>query len=65
MYRRLPVGYMLVWKAKIAVAGKPFKGRKKPKFGQAIDNFYGYLLDGQQRLTAISLVKDGDENHLF
>ncbi|MDV2494787.1 MAG: DUF262 domain-containing protein [bacterium] len=63
LYRELPIGYMLVWKAKTAIADKPFKGWKKRKVGQAIESFYGYLLDGQQRLTAIRLVRDGDDNY--
>ncbi len=63
LYRGLPIGYMLVWKAKSEVGRKMFKGKIKRKVGQNIDSFYGYLLDGQQRLTAIKLVKDGDENY--
>ena len=63
LYRGLPIGYMLVWKAKTSVARKILKGNKKIKVGQSLDNFYGYLLDGQQRLTAIKLVKDGDDNY--
>ena len=63
LYRGLPIGYMLVWQAKIAVAHKGFGVKKKIKIGQAVDNFYGYLLDGQQRLTAIKLVRDRDEKY--
>ena len=63
LYRGLPIGYMLVWKAKTMVGPKPFKGRKKIRVGRGFDSFYGYLLDGQQRLTAIRLVKDGDSNY--
>lgn len=63
LFRRLPIGYMLVWKAKTAVGDKSFKGQKKLKHGQSINSFYGYLLDGQQRLTAIKLVRDGDDNY--
>jgi len=59
----LPIGYMLVWKAKTTVSHRSFKGRKKQIVGQAIDGFYGYLLDGQQRLTSIQLVKDRDNNY--
>ena len=46
LYRRLPIGYMLVWKAKTIVGSKRFKGPVKKRVGQAIDTFYGYLLDG-------------------
>ncbi len=63
LYRGLPIGYMLVWQAKIAVAHKGFGVKKKIMIGQAVDNFYGYLLDGQQRLMAIKLVRDGDEKY--
>ena len=63
LYRGLPIGYMLVWKAKTSVKPKKFKIKKKTLVGQAINNFYGYLLDGQQRLTAIKLVLDGDDNY--
>lgn len=61
LYRRLPIGYMLVWKAKTAVASKSFKKTKKLRLGQQIDRMYGYLLDGQQRLTALQLVRDGHD----
>lgn len=63
LYRGLPIGYMLIWKAKTVVAHKSFKGLKRTKIGSFIDNFYGYLLDGQQRLTAIKLVKDDDDKY--
>ncbi len=61
LYRGLPIGYMLVWKAKRAVAEKGFKRSLKRIPGRRIDNFYGYLLDGQQRLTSIQLVRDGED----
>lgn len=61
LYRGLPIGYMLVWKAKTAVATKSFKRTKKVRIGQQIDRMYGYLLDGQQRLTAIQLVRDNHD----
>ncbi|MBA7531660.1 hypothetical protein ES705_23875 [subsurface metagenome] len=63
LYRGLPIGYMLVWKAKTAVASKSFKKTKKLRVGQQIDRMYGYLLDGQQRLTAIQLVRDGHDDY--
>lgn len=63
LYRRLPIGYMLVWKAKKAVAQKNFKRVVKKRIGQSIDGFYGYLLDGQQRLTAIQLVRDSADEY--
>jgi hypothetical protein len=59
LYRRLPIGSMLVWKAKTVV---PEKGKTFRK-GELINTFYGYLLDGQQRLTALQKVRDGDETY--
>ena len=56
LYRGLPIGFMLVWKTKNAV-------KTKIEIGQSIASFYGYLLDGQQRLTAIKLVRDGDKDY--
>jgi hypothetical protein len=62
LYRQLPIGNMLVWKAKLAVKSKAF-GRKSSKPGALLSSFYGYLLDGQQRLTALAKVRDGDEEY--
>ena len=62
LFRGLPIGHMLVWKAKKAEVGKPFRGQKvKP--GTLLDNFYGYLLDGQQRLTALARVRENDDDY--
>ncbi len=62
LYRGLPIGHMLIWKATTAVKARPVHGRHAPK-GAPISTFYGYLLDGQQRLTAIRNVRDGNENY--
>jgi hypothetical protein len=62
LFRQLPIGQMLVWKARKTVRSKPFYGRKPPS-GAAIDSFYGYLLDGQQRITALTRVRDADEKY--
>jgi hypothetical protein len=59
LYRRLPIGSMLVWKAKTIVPTKGIKLRR----GEQINSFYGYLLDGQQRLTAVQKVRDGDDKY--
>ena len=56
LYRQLPIGSMLVWKAKKEV---PVKLGVKLK----LNTFYGYLLDGQQRLTAIKYIRDNDEKY--
>ena len=61
LYRGLPIGYLLIWKARTIVTERQFKGRRKR--GEKVNNLYGYLLDGQQRLTAIRLVRDRDENY--
>ena len=61
LYRGLPIGSMLLWKAKKSVANKSFKNTKS-KINVKFDNFYGYLLDGQQRLTAIRLVKEREDS---
>lgn len=63
LYRGFPIGFMLVWKAKVAVAHKPVGKSSKVRVGHSISNFYGYLLDGQQRLTAIQLVRDNDDRY--
>ena len=52
LYRGLPIGHMLVWKAVNAIETKAFDKRSL-KRGAQLDGFYGYLLDGQQRLTAL------------
>lgn len=60
LYRDLPIGSLLVWKATTPVPQRHFSkggGLADPRH---IDNFYGYLLDGQQRLTALRLVRDGE-----
>ena len=61
LFRGLPIGHMLVWKAKRMVTKKHFHG--KLRTGIAFDNFYGYLLDGQQRLTALAHVRDADDDY--
>jgi len=62
LFRGLPIGHMLVWKAKRAVTPKHFHGRKL-RAGMLLDNFEGYLLDGQQRLTALAHVRDADDDY--
>jgi hypothetical protein len=62
LYRGLPIGHMLVWKAQTTVDAKTFDKRKM-KRGIRLDGFYGYLLDGQQRLTALAHLRDGDEEY--
>ncbi len=64
LYRELPIGQMLVWKPKeVAPKSKGFSGKSNRRDPTKIDQFYGYLLDGQQRLTAISRIKDADDEY--
>jgi hypothetical protein len=62
LYRGLPIGHLLVWKAATAVNTRDW-ARRRVRRGARLANFYGYLLDGQQRLTAIGRVRDGDEEY--
>ena len=39
LYRRLPIGYMLVWKAKVIVAHRQISTKSQTSLGQAIENF--------------------------
>ena len=59
LYRGLPIGSMLVWKAKTAV---PRRSKRKTG-GEMLITFYGYLLDGQQRLTALQRVRDRHDKY--
>jgi hypothetical protein len=62
LYRGLPIGHMLIWKARRAVIERSLSGHPKRK-ERVHHRFYGYLLDGQQRLTALKLVRDGDDEY--
>lgn len=61
LYRVMPIGSLLVWKAMTRVHQKPRAGQSK--VGGVLNSMYGYLLDGQQRLTALLHVKDGDDDY--
>jgi hypothetical protein len=63
LYRGMPIGHILVWKARQAVDAKAFSGKANPVAPGQIESFYGYLLDGQQRLTAIARVRDMDGDY--
>src|SRR5579863_4128600 len=63
LFRGLPIGHMLVWKARRKVQQKHFQRKRQRHNTFDFDNFYGYLLDGQQRLTALARVLDGDEEY--
>jgi len=62
LYRGLPIGHILVWKATTAVTTRDYAHHHLRR-GVHLANFYGYLLDGQQRLTAIAHVRDADEDY--
>jgi hypothetical protein len=62
LYRGLPIGHILVWKAATAVTTRDYEHHRLRR-GMRLANFYGYLLDGQQRLTAIAHVRDADEDY--
>ena len=62
LLRGLPIGHMLVWKAKRAVTAKHFHGRKL-RSGILLDNFYGYLLDGQQALRLSAHVLTANDEY--
>lgn len=61
LYRGLPIGHVVIWEARGSnVQTKAFErqnGRHRQQQYMPIQ----YLLDGQQRLTTIKLVRDGDE----
>jgi hypothetical protein len=63
LFRGMPIGHILVWKARTAVEAKAFSKKANPQNPGQIESFYGYLLDGQQRLTAFARVKDRDPDY--
>ena len=64
LYREWPIGSFYVWKAESSHAAKPSFGGKA--LGAThLDGFCGFLLDGQQRLTSLSLaIKNEGEAEL-
>jgi len=62
LYRELPIGNILVWKSKHTVTNKPIHAPIRHP-GKQINGFWGYLLDGQQRLTAVKLVRDNPDKY--
>jgi hypothetical protein len=63
LYKGLPIGQMLVWKTSTEVTHGSFHGKKHKKSAGKIASFYGYLLDGQQRLTAMARVRESDDDY--
>lgn len=63
MCKGLPIGSMLLWKPPPEpVPTKAFDGQRRLK-GNTSAALYGYLLDGQQRLTALMHLRDRDERY--
>jgi hypothetical protein len=61
LYHRWPIGSFYVWQTRDA----PTRARVGKVLPRRLDNFYGFLLDGQQRLTSLSLaIKDDAETEL-
>jgi uncharacterized protein with ParB-like and HNH nuclease domain len=64
LYKRWPIGAFYVWRTS---DDYPLKSREGRLIAKTIDGFYGFLLDGQQRLTSLSLAvrtpADGDLEH--
>lgn len=64
LYRDMPIGQMLVWKPNQSIPkARGFSRKPNRRDPSKIDLFYGFLLDGQQRLTAISRIRDSDEEY--
>jgi hypothetical protein len=57
LYRGWPIGSFYVWQTQ---DGHPTKARVGNLRSRRLDGFYGFLLDGQQRLTSLSLAIQGD-----
>ena len=62
LYRRWPIGSFYVWKTE---GDHPTKARVGAPAGRPLDGFYGFLLDGQQRLTSLSLAIQGEAEGEF
>ena len=57
LYRKWPIGSFYVWQTQDA---HPTRARVGPVLARRLDGFYGFLLDGQQRLTSLSLAIKGE-----
>ena len=57
LYRHWPIGSFYVWQTQ---DGHPTKARIGNLPSRRLDGFYGFLLDGQQRLTSLSLAIQGE-----
>jgi hypothetical protein len=57
LYRGWPIGSFYVWQTQ---DGRPTRARVGSPPSRRLDGFYGFLLDGQQRLTSLSLAIQGE-----
>src|SRR6478609_2495726 len=62
LYRGWPIGSFYVWQTRDSHPHRPRVGRVA--LPRRLDGFYGFLLDGQQRLTSISLAIQGEAEGL-
>jgi hypothetical protein len=62
IYKRWPIGCFYVWHTKHDRPAKTRQGGQQVTL-RSMDNFYGFLLDGQQRLTSLSLAIEGPAEH--
>jgi hypothetical protein len=60
LYRGWPIGSFYVWQTSGDHPTKAKAGSALPS--RKMDGFYGFLLDGQQRLTSLSLAVRGEAN---
>jgi hypothetical protein len=57
LYKGWPIGSFYVWQTRDSHPDKKRIGKSPPRH---LDGFYGFLLDGQQRLTSLSLAIQGE-----
>ena len=57
LYRGWPIGSFYVWQT---TSDRPSRRRVGKVHSRHLDSFFGFLLDGQQRLTSLSLGLKGD-----
>jgi hypothetical protein len=62
LYRRWPIGSFYVWRTE---GDHSTRARVGAPSGRPLDGFYGFLLDGQQRLTSLSLAIQGEAEGEF
>jgi hypothetical protein len=61
LYTRWPIGCFYVWHTKHDRAAKN-RHKGKQVVLRSLDTFYGFLLDGQQRLTSLSMAIEGADD---